>query len=81
MATPADAVLKSIQRAAGPDLQRVILFDVFDDPTKMGPHHKSLAFRLTFQSMTGTLSENQIQGYVAHILEAVRLKVGAILRE
>lgn len=55
------------QRLSETVLQSVELFDVFRSPEKLGVNKKSVSFRLTFQSATRTLSDEDIAPIVADL--------------
>lgn len=49
-------------------LEHVELFDVFRDPAKLGTNKKSLALRLRFRSLEGTLTSEDVDKEIAGIL-------------
>jgi phenylalanyl-tRNA synthetase beta chain len=79
--TSAGTLLKVIEKTAGPDLQALQVFDVFEDPHKIGVGKKSVGVRLTLQSLKRTLTEGDIQTLITEITKAARTLVGAQLRD
>jgi len=76
-ATPAAVLSDSIRRTAGPDLVSLRLFDIYrGSPLASG--EKSLAWRLVFQSRDRTLTDDEIDGAIARISDAVRTVGGRI---
>lgn len=78
---PAESLLKLIQKVAGPEIQELTVFDVFEDAHKVGVGKKSLGIRLVFQSMTETLTDRFIQEKIKVIAAEVLDKLGALLRD
>ena len=79
--TSAGTLLKIIEKTAGPDLQTLQVFDVFEDPHKIGVGKKSVGVRLTLQSLKRTLTEGDIQTLITEITKAARTLAGAQLRD
>jgi phenylalanyl-tRNA synthetase beta chain len=72
-------VQRILEAAAGPLLDRVVLFDLFtggDVPAG----HRSLAFALEFRAPDGTLTDEEVEPVVAAIVDRVRSELGAELR-
>ncbi|MBX5465105.1 MAG: phenylalanine--tRNA ligase subunit beta [Clostridia bacterium] len=75
---PAERMAEIIRQAAGPWLDRLVLFDVYHGE-EIGAGRKSLAFSLTYRAADRTLSDEE----VARVHEAVRARLreaGARLR-
>ncbi|MDN5796363.1 MAG: phenylalanine--tRNA ligase subunit beta [Intrasporangium sp.] len=69
----------ALRRGAGPDLEVVTLFDVYEGE-QVGSGHKSLAYRLTFRAPDRTLTTEEVNGFRdAAVAEAGRA-VGAVQR-
>ncbi|MGL6187477.1 MAG: hypothetical protein ACRC12_00305, partial [Holosporales bacterium] len=68
-------------KVAGPEIQELTVFDVFEDAHKVGVGKKSLGIRLVFQSMTETLTDRFIQEKIKVIAAEVLDKLGALLRD
>lgn len=69
----------ALRRGAGPDLEVVTLFDVYEGE-QVGAGHKSLAYRLTFRAKDRTLTTEEVNGFRdAAVAEAARA-VGATQR-
>jgi phenylalanyl-tRNA synthetase beta chain len=77
---PAESVRRTLLTASGevPPV-RVELFDVFRSP-QLGEGNKSLAFRLRFQSADRTLTDAEVAGARAAIIDAAAAAHGATLR-
>lgn len=75
----AKQVFDAIRDAAGQLLCSVELFDLYrGEPLPEG--HKSLAFELTYQSHTSTLTDVEVLAIRNRIISAVAEKVGGVLR-
>ncbi len=75
----AGAVAATIEGAAGPEIRRVELFDVYRGiPLAAG--EKSLACRLVFRAAERTLTEDEVERAVEAVVEAVRAAHGARIR-
>ncbi len=73
-------LLSVMQAAAGPNLESIRIFDVYQGPqVKVG--QKSMAFNLVFRSSERTLNEDDIQPVIQKILEQLLAKCHAILRD
>jgi phenylalanyl-tRNA synthetase beta chain len=75
----ASTLLDIVRRTAGPDLERIELFDMFKGPV-LGPGRKSLAMQLTFRSATSTLTNEDVRPDRERIITAVAEEVGGRLR-
>jgi phenylalanyl-tRNA synthetase beta chain len=75
----ASTLLGTVRRAAGPDLERIELFDVFKGPV-LGPGRKSLAMQLTFRSPTSTLTNEDVRTDRERIIASVADEMGGRLR-
>jgi phenylalanyl-tRNA synthetase beta chain len=72
--------LEKAVRSVDVDCQlQIDLFDIYRGD-KILHHQKSLAIRLQFSSLTKTLTEDMINGWVGQIINAVETQCGAILR-
>ena len=67
-----------IKRAGGSKLQKVEVFDVYEKGLE--PGKVSIAFSLTFENPNATLTDEEINGALEKIIEAVEKK-GAELRK
>jgi phenylalanyl-tRNA synthetase beta chain len=65
---PSAALEGTIRDAAGPLLERVDVFDVYEDE-RLGPDRRSIAFRLRFQAPDRTLVDEEVDAVVARILK------------
>ena len=72
-------VAATIQRAGGFLLKNVELFDVYEGE-QVGAGKKSLAYHLTFQSLSKTLTDKDTQKQRKRILATLRKQIGAELR-
>ncbi len=77
--TPARQVRDAIRRAGGDLVVDVALFDVYrGDPVP--PGRKSLAFRVTYQSLDRSLSEKEVRRLRDRIVRTVERETGGKLR-
>lgn len=78
--TSHDTVLNTIRQAKPNHLERVELFDVF-----RGKHvaegHKSVAYAFTYRSQERTLKDDEVGAAQSRVIEALRSKLGAQIRE
>lgn len=77
--TPADAVGKVIVQAGGDMLKSVGLFDVYEGDS-IATGHKSLAYRLVYQTDEKTLTDKQVAKLRKKIIKAAEHRIGAKLR-
>jgi phenylalanyl-tRNA synthetase beta chain len=77
---PASALLDAAREAAGPDLRRIEVFDVYPGERLGRPGEKSLAFSVEFQAPDRTLSDEDAAALRARIVDALRERFGAELR-
>ncbi|HVB75697.1 MAG TPA: phenylalanine--tRNA ligase subunit beta [Ktedonobacteraceae bacterium] len=77
---PAAQVLDAIRKAGGTLLTKVELFDIYrGQPVPDG--HKSLAYKLTYESVAEPLKESQVVAIRNRIIRRVGEAVGGTLRE
>lgn len=73
----AQDILREIEKAGGPTLQSVHIFDVYrGQGTPEG--HASVAFRMVFQDLAGTLADDKITTAVGAIMAALQKKFPAL---
>ena len=77
--TKASEAIKVIKDAASQLLQEVIVFDIYTGE-QVPEGYKSVAFRLTFQSMDRTLKEKEINSLIEGILGSLDQELKAQLR-
>jgi phenylalanyl-tRNA synthetase beta chain len=77
--TPAGEVIKLIQQVAGALLRRVEVFDVYQGGN-IEEGSKSVAFRLLYQDLAGTLGETEILAVQGKVMAAVKEKFSASVR-
>jgi phenylalanyl-tRNA synthetase beta chain len=75
----ASDVEAEIRKAAGPLLKDVTVFDVFEGGT-LEAGHKSVAFRMIFQSADGTLEDQAVNELRDKVVKAVGEKFAITLR-
>ncbi len=75
----AAAVIKAIKDAEKELLKDVVVFDLYSGE-QVAAGYKSMAFRLTFQSMERTLTDNDINSCVNRIMERLQTDFKAELR-
>lgn len=73
---PAGAVQRVLQEAGGEHTEAVWLFDVYRG-AGIGPHERSLTFRLRFAAPDHTLSDDEVASLRGRCLEAAHTRVGA----
>jgi len=77
---PAGAVEATVRAAAGPLLESVRLFDVYEDAQRLGPGLRSLAFALRFRAPDRTLTVEEATVARDAAIEAASDQHGARLR-
>jgi phenylalanyl-tRNA synthetase beta chain len=78
-ALAAQDVERAIRRSAGSDLRRLELFDVYRG-SQVGEGKRGLGFRLRFQADDRTLTDAEVAGYRAAIVDTIESELGATLR-
>jgi len=73
-------VLDAIRKGGGSLLTKVELFDIYRGP-QIPPGHKSLAYKLTYESIEKPLTEKQVVDIRNRIIRRVAESVGGKLRE
>ncbi len=76
---PADALLKTVREVAGSALRDLTVFDVYQGEG-IEKERKSVAFTLTFQHSSHTLSEEEVTSALGRVLEKLRSEHGASVR-
>ena len=76
---PAERIAAIIRTYAGPDLESLTLFDVYEGP-QVGPGRRSLTYRLSFRSMERTLSDADVNKVRARIVAGLEREAGATIR-
>jgi phenylalanyl-tRNA synthetase beta chain len=76
---PSTEVLAAIREAAGELLREVEVFDEYRGE-QTGEGKRSLAFRLAFGSMEGTLTDEDVAPVRASIVDSLATRFGAVLR-
>ncbi len=76
---PSATLEQAIVSSAGPLLRSVKPFDVFVHPS-LGEGKKSIAFRLTFSSPERTLTDDDVNAALAHVIDALASQFNAQLR-
>ncbi|HEX4324258.1 MAG TPA: phenylalanine--tRNA ligase subunit beta [Gaiellaceae bacterium] len=77
---PAADVLAAIREAAGGMLRELEVFDEYRNPETIGEGKRSLAFRLAFGSLEGTLTDEDVAPVRASIVDALATRFDAVLR-
>ena len=72
-ATPHAEVAGVLKEAAGPYLERLELFDVYQGPP-LAEDEKSLAYRLVFRAPDRTLTDAEVDRFVEAVLEAIQAR-------
>ena len=76
---PSAEVLAAIREAAGGLLRELEVFDEYRGE-QIGEGKRSLAFRLSFGSLEGTLTDEDVAPVRASIVDALATRFGAVLR-
>ena len=76
---PVLTIEKLMKQAVGETLEHIELFDVFEDPLKIGPGRKSVAFALRLRGKDRTLTDEEANEAVTRAVSAAAA-VGAALR-
>ncbi len=77
---PASDICAIIQKTGGKNLVDISIFDVYEGE-KVGEQEKSIAFRLTFQDQTKTLSDDEVMEIFNQIIQNVENKLHAKVRD
>jgi len=77
---PAAEILAVIREAAGELLRELEVFDEYRNPETIGEGKRSLAFRVAFGSLEGTLTDEDVAPVRASIVDAVGSRFDAVLR-
>ena len=77
---PAAEILAAIREAAGGLLRELEVFDEYRNPETIGEGKRSLAFRLAFGSLEGTLTDEEVAPVRASIVDALATRFDAVLR-
>jgi phenylalanyl-tRNA synthetase beta chain len=77
---PAAEILAAIRVAAGELLRRLEVFDEYRNRDTLGEGKRSLAFRLSFGSLEGTLTDEDVAPVRASIVDALATRFDAVLR-
>jgi len=77
---PASEILAAVREAAGELLRELEVFDEYRNPETIGEGKRSLAFRLAFGSLEGTLTDEDVAPVRASIVDALATRFGAVLR-
>jgi phenylalanyl-tRNA synthetase beta chain len=72
-------VAAEIKKSSGPLLQSIEVFDVFSGGN-LPPGHVSIAYRMIFQDLEGTLSEEKLTSLQNQIVSGVQKKLGINVR-
>ena len=78
-AVPAAEVEGLILQTGGPRLVEARLFDLFRSE-QVGAGKKSLAYRLTYQSAEGTLTDRDAEKIRNRVVKRLERELGAVLR-
>ena len=78
--TPAAALAGTLRQAAGDLLEDLSLFDVYRDDARLGSDRRSLAFRLRFQALDRTLTDEEVAQLRRRCIDAAEVAHGAELR-
>lgn len=76
----AHEILEAIKQEGGELMESVRVFDLYEGE-KMDPSEKALAFRICYRSQQGTLDGDEINRLHDSVIDKIRQKTGARLRE
>jgi phenylalanyl-tRNA synthetase beta chain len=77
---PAAEIHAAIREAAGELLRELEVFDEYHNPETIGEGKRSLAFRLAFGSLEGTLTDEDVAPVRASIVDTLATRFDAVLR-
>ncbi len=77
---PSAEIFAAIREAAGGLLRELEVFDEYRNPETIGEGKRSLAFRLAFGSLEGTLTDEDVAPVRASIVDALATRFDAVLR-
>jgi len=72
-------VEEALRRGAGPSLESIVLFDVYEGE-RVESGHRSLAYRLTFRALERTLTTDEVNGFRDAAVAAAAEATGAVQR-
>ena len=72
--------MTGVQTCALPILKEITVFDVYTGKN-IEENQKSIAYSLTFNDPTKTLTDEEVMKLFGKIIEAVETKIGAKLRD
>jgi phenylalanyl-tRNA synthetase beta chain len=75
----AEILLRTVRQAGGRSLMKLELFDVYRGES-IDSRRKSLTFSLTFQELSRTLNESDIENIMTRIQQTLKNKLGGELR-
>jgi phenylalanyl-tRNA synthetase beta chain len=78
---PAAQVLDTLRESGAPLLAGAEIFDVYRDPDKLGPRHKSLAIRLVFRAADRTLRDEEVARQRQQIANALEDRLAGRIRD
>jgi phenylalanyl-tRNA synthetase beta chain len=79
-ATAHEAVLQTVKQAKPANLESVELFDVFRGKN-VPPGQKSMAYAFTYRSVERTLTDAEVNGAHEKLVEQLKQKLQATIRE
>ncbi len=79
-AVPAATLLALVQEGGGELLRDTVIFDVYQGDT-VGPQRRSVALGLTLQHASRTLTDDEVNALVKGVIDLLKQRVSATLRE
>jgi phenylalanyl-tRNA synthetase beta chain len=76
-----DQIVQIAQKTIGTQLQKINLFDVFDDEQKLGEGKKSYAVSFVFESKEKTLTDKEIDGFMSQLVKQFESRLEATIRK
>lgn len=77
---PAEDILKEIKKSGGKLLTNIVIFDIYEGD-KIESTKKSIAYNLTFEDYTRTLTEEEVMNIFNKIIKDIESKFNAQLRD
>lgn len=77
---PSSNLVKEIKKSGGKLLKDIQIFDIYEGD-KIDANKKSIAFKLTFNDLTRTLTDDEVMSVFNKIIDEVTKKFNAIVRD
>ncbi len=77
----ASTLTTAVEQAAGDELASVEVFDVYEDPERLGAGNKQIALRLTFRHPERTLTDDEVDALMRTITQRLERDLSARVRD